>query len=94
MTLLEQRIPIVLTKLQLLLPAWELNMNRHMMLHLVQAIKANGLCCFWAMFGVERFWKCDAHKRGRASAYGCNAMQGAHTGKVGTEVVTRCDSSR
>jgi len=37
---------------------------------------------------------CDAHKRHRASAYGCNAMQGAHTGKVGTEVVTRCDSSR
>ena len=35
-----------------------------------------------------------ANKRGRASAYGCNAMQGAHTGQVGTEVVTRCDSSR
>ena len=35
-----------------------------------------------------------ANKRGRASAFGCNAMQGAHTGKIGTEVVTRCDSSR
>ncbi len=32
-------------------------MNRHMMLHLVQAIRANGPCCFWAIFGVERFWK-------------------------------------
>ena len=38
-TMLEQRILIVLTKLQLLLQAWELNMNRRMMLHLVQAFR-------------------------------------------------------
>ena len=45
-------------------------------------------------FACMRIQMCDAHRRGRASAYGCNAMQGAHTGKVGTKVVTRCDSSR
>ncbi|DBA87879.1 TPA: hypothetical protein ACH3X1_004870 [Trebouxia sp. C0004] len=38
-----------------LLPAWEL--NRHQMVHLVAAIRSNGPCWAWAMFGFERFWK-------------------------------------
>ncbi len=33
---LETAIPKVLSKLSLLLPSWELDMNRHMMLHMAQ----------------------------------------------------------
>ena len=29
----------------------------HKMFHLVQAIRSNGPCWAWAMFGFERFWK-------------------------------------
>ncbi|DBA87959.1 TPA: hypothetical protein ACH3X1_004944 [Trebouxia sp. C0004] len=39
---LERRLPIVLTVMELLLPAWELDLNRHHMIHLVAAIRANG----------------------------------------------------
>ncbi|DBA95122.1 TPA: hypothetical protein ACH3X1_002632 [Trebouxia sp. C0004] len=54
---LEQRMPIVLTQMEILLPAWELDLNRHKMIHLVRAVRQNGLCWTWAMFGFERFWK-------------------------------------
>ncbi|DBA88605.1 TPA: hypothetical protein ACH3X1_004252 [Trebouxia sp. C0004] len=54
---LESRLPIVLTMLEVLLPALELDLNRHHMVHLVAAIRANGPCWVWAMFGFERFWK-------------------------------------
>ena len=54
---LECRLPIVLTMMEVLLPAWELDLNRHHMVHLVAAIRANGPCWVWAMFGFERFWK-------------------------------------
>lgn len=54
---LESRLPIVLTMMEVLLPAWELDLNRHHMIHLVAAIRANGPCWVWAMFGFERFWK-------------------------------------
>ena len=56
LTMLEERIPIVLTQLQILLPAWELNMNRHTLLHL----KGYGVairCWTWPIFGMERLWK-------------------------------------
>jgi len=53
---LETAIPKVLSKLSLLLPSWELDMNRHMMLHMVSAIRANGPCFSWSMFGFERMW--------------------------------------
>lgn len=54
---LERRMPVVLAELATVLPAWEMDMNRHQMLHLVQAIRSNGPCWVWAMFGFERFWK-------------------------------------
>ncbi|DBA98245.1 TPA: hypothetical protein ACH3X1_001169 [Trebouxia sp. C0004] len=41
---LESRLPIVLTMMEVLLPAWELDLNRHHMIHLVAAIRANGPC--------------------------------------------------
>lgn len=34
---LESAIPEVLTELSIVLPSWELDMNRHMMLHMVSA---------------------------------------------------------
>ena len=54
---LETRLPIILTAMEKVLPAWELDMNRHQMIHMVEAIRANGPCWAWAMFGFERFWK-------------------------------------
>lgn len=62
---LEQRICVVLTQLEILLLSWELSMNKlvhvlylvkHNMLHLAQAVRANGPCWAWSMFGFERFW--------------------------------------
>ena len=42
---LEKRLPIVLTMMEDLLPSWELDMNRHQIIHLVAAIhRANGPC--------------------------------------------------
>ena len=49
-------MPQVLTRLEQLLPAWELNMNRHMMLHLAAAVRQHGPCWAWSMFGFERLW--------------------------------------
>ena len=57
LTHLEDRVPIVSTLMEILLPAWELDLNRHKMIHLVRAIRKNGPCWTWAMFGMERFWK-------------------------------------
>ena len=57
LTKLETRVPIILAMLEDLLPAWELNMNRHQIVHLVEAIRVNGPCWAWAMFGFERMWK-------------------------------------
>ena len=51
---LECRLPIVLTMMEVLLPAWELDLSRHHMVHLVAAIRAHGPCWVWAMFGFER----------------------------------------
>ena len=42
--------PILLEKLEFLLPRWELNINRHLVLHLVCSIRANGPCWTWCMF--------------------------------------------
>ena len=42
--------------MELHLPAWELDINRHMVLHLVHAIEDNGPCWTWSMFGFERLW--------------------------------------
>ena len=57
LTHLEDRVPIVLTLMEILLPAWELDLNRHLMIHLVRVIRKNGPCWTWAVFGFERFWK-------------------------------------
>ena len=57
LSMLENEMPTVLTQVQILLPLWELDLNRHMLLYLVQAIRANGPVFAWAMFGCERFWK-------------------------------------
>ena len=53
---LEAAIPKVLTELSIHLTSWELDMNCHMMLHMVSAIRANRPCSCWSMFGPERVW--------------------------------------
>ena len=54
---LERRVPTVLAELATVLPAWELDINRHSTVHLVQSIRWNGPYWAWSMFGFERFWK-------------------------------------
>ena len=53
---LESAVPRVMSELAWLLPSWELDINRHMMLHLVASIRADGPCWSWSMFGFERLW--------------------------------------
>ena len=53
---LEQQMPQVLDQLALLLPAWELDTNRHMMLHPAESVRQHGPCWAWSMFGFERLW--------------------------------------
>ncbi|KAL3132264.1 hypothetical protein ABBQ32_008851 [Trebouxia sp. C0010 RCD-2024] len=50
---LESDLPRILESLELL-PSWELDINRHLMLHLVSSNRANGPCWAWSMFGFER----------------------------------------
>ncbi|DBB07211.1 TPA: hypothetical protein ACH3X1_011776 [Trebouxia sp. C0004] len=50
-------MPIVLTLMEILVPAWELDLNWHKMIHQIRAIRQNGPCWTWAMFRFERFWK-------------------------------------
>lgn len=47
---------MLLADLELLFPAWELDINRHMMQHLVDAIKQWGPPWVWSAFGYERLW--------------------------------------
>lgn len=39
---LETQIPVIMARLEEVLPAWELDMNRHMMVHLVESIRRHG----------------------------------------------------
>lgn len=45
LTRLESRMPVVLTLLETLLPSWELDLNRHKMIHLVRAIRKKPDLC-------------------------------------------------
>ena len=49
-------MPVALAELELVLPAWELDMNRHMVTHLAEAVRRHGPCWGWSMFGFERLW--------------------------------------
>lgn len=42
--------------MEIVLPALELDINCHMVLHVVEGIRQNGPCWTWAMFGFERLW--------------------------------------
>ena len=53
---LEKQMPKALAELELVLPAWELDMNRHMVTHLAEAVRRHGPCWDWSMFGFERLW--------------------------------------
>ena len=46
----------LLADLEAYLPAWELDINRHMMQHLVTAIGEWGPPWVWSAFGYERLW--------------------------------------
>ena len=53
---LEKQTAVILTKLAEVLPAWEMDINRHMILHLAQSVRRHGPCWAWSMFGFERMW--------------------------------------
>ena len=41
---IEYIMPQVLTELECQMPAWELDINRHNVLHLTEAVRQNGSC--------------------------------------------------
>ena len=45
-----------LTEMELHFPAWELDINRHMILHLAESVPTRGPPWATAMWGYERFW--------------------------------------
>lgn len=47
---LETQVPTALAELELVLTAWELDMNRRM----VMAVRRHGPCWGWSMFGFEQ----------------------------------------
>ena len=53
---LEAEVIESLAEMELHFPAWELDINRHMVLHLVESIKARGPPWATSMWGYERFW--------------------------------------
>ncbi len=53
---LEKQVPVVLAELELALSARELDVNRHMVTHLAEALQRHGPCWGWSMFGFERLW--------------------------------------
>lgn len=59
-----------LTRLELYLPAWESDINRHMVNHLVETIEELGPPWAWCMFTSERMWhKCSRCRTSRRKAY-------------------------
>jgi len=46
----------ILSEMKRLLPAWELDINRHNILHLVESIRSFGPPWAWSMWGFERMW--------------------------------------
>lgn len=53
---LQMRTKEVLCRLEMHLPAFELNLNRHLMLHLAEGVLRFGPPFAWSMFSDERFW--------------------------------------
>ena len=53
---MEMQIPQLLADLEQLLPARELDINYHMMVHLVDTIRERGPCWASSMYGFERLW--------------------------------------
>lgn len=53
---LESRLAECLSKLELELPSWELNINRHNMMHMFEGVQRFGPLWSWSMFADERSW--------------------------------------
>lgn len=55
---LQENAAIALTQMELHFPAWELdiNLNRHMIIHLPEQIVSRGPPWAWSMWAYERFW--------------------------------------
>ena len=53
---LEAEVKESLAEMELTFPAWELDINRHMILHLAESIKVRGPPWATAMWAYERFW--------------------------------------
>lgn len=46
----------VMARLEVYLPAWELDITRHMLLHMIEHIPEKGPVWFWSMWAYERLW--------------------------------------
>lgn len=53
---LQEDAAIALTQMELYFPAWELDINRHMIIHLPEQIVSRGPPWAWSMWAYERFW--------------------------------------
>ena len=53
---LEAEVVESLAEMELHFPAWELDINRHMVVHLAESVKARGPPWATSMWGYERFW--------------------------------------
>jgi hypothetical protein len=47
---------IALTQMELHFPAWEMDINRHMIIHMPEHIASKGPPWAWSMWAYERFW--------------------------------------
>ena len=78
---LESDIPRVLENLEFLLPSWELDINRHLMLHLVSLIRANevmlDLVHVWLRAAMVRVAQMD-DKQAVPRSYHHQRLQGIH----------------
>lgn len=46
----------IMAELEVLLPAWELDITRHMLLHMIEQISSKGPLWAWSMWAYERLW--------------------------------------
>jgi hypothetical protein len=53
---LQEDAAIALAQMELFFPAWELDINRHMIIHIPEQITSRGPPWAWSMWAYERFW--------------------------------------
>ena len=58
----------VMARLEVYLPAWELDITRHMVLHMIEQILEKGPVWCWSMWSYERLWNLNAVEKPASSS--------------------------